>query len=658
MKKLFFILLSGIIIFTAGSSFSHDAEDIQEQPRLKYILISSKGLEHANAHLRESIRKLFPAAEETFLAHNSAQAKKYIEELGIKFTPFVIYNKSVALTDAFFHMVENRMVIKDKAYYVIPERQLKLGERMVLGRERRGGQLTLFSMSMCPHTKKAQAKLINFIRKNKPDVKLDIKYLVRMRNSEMFSLRGADELKEDKRQIIIQKYYPDKFFDYLLLVQDKDPDLALRELDIPLEDIDGRQDEALKILQAHLKEAEELRITRSPTVLWENVYLLPDLSALEYRPPFKGKGKAFARLEAPLLGPLPIDFFFSSTCSQCRESEELLLELRAKYKDKIAVNYHNISGSPEKLALRFEMEEEHGVLGTAIPEIFVLGRVLKKGEIKEYLPVIIEEALRKKGGPVDTTKKDALKKKAAGSLDENPILRRFSTFSPAVVVSLGLIDGVNPCAFATMIFFVSLLALNSYHRRQIACVGSAFIIGVFLAYLAIGLGIFTALQKLEIFHFFSRFIYYAIALLALGLGVYNLCDYISYKKTGEMKGCGLRIYERLRSLADKRRPFLLLIIATFVTGAIVALFEFPCTGQVYFPTIAFVMKVPRLRPQAFFYLVVYNLAFILPLIGVFILADRGITSERFARFSNRHTGAVRLTTALFFFALAVLLVVF
>lgn len=94
------------------------------------------------------------------------------------------------------------------------------------------------------------------------------------------------------------------------------------------------------------------------------------------------------------------------------------------------------------------------------------------------------------------------------------------------------------------------------------------------------------------------------------------------------------------------------VAVALVTGFVVSLLELACTGQVYLPTIMFVMSVPELAAQAFLYLALYCLMFILPLIVVFVLSYYGTTSEQLGRFINRHTGTIKLATGLLFVGLA------
>jgi uncharacterized membrane protein len=66
----------------------------------------------------------------------------------------------------------------------------------------------------------------------------------------------------------------------------------------------------------------------------------------------------------------------------------------------------------------------------------------------------------------------------------------------------------------------------------------------------------------------------------------------------------------------------------------------------------FVLSVPEMAAQAFLYLVLYCLAFILPLIVVFLVSYFGTTSQQLGIFVTRHTAAIKALTGLVFVGLA------
>jgi len=283
-RKILALIFCAVLLAVPGNRAQ--AENDLSGEKLGYILISSKDMAYVDEMLRNSIQKLCPGAKETYLECDSPEAKKYIDELGIKFVPFVIYDKSIVSADNFFSMVKNNMIEKKKGYYVIPDEQLKMAEVMVLGRQRMPNKLCIYAMSFCPYAQSAQATLFDVIKKNNLDVKVDIKYIVDYNEFGISSLHGPEEIKEDLRQILINKYYPDRVLDYLMLLPKKGPEGALAELGLSADEIYKNKEEALAILKEQSEEIKSLGISQSPMFLWENIYLIPNVEILKRREPF------------------------------------------------------------------------------------------------------------------------------------------------------------------------------------------------------------------------------------------------------------------------------------------------------------------------------------------------------------------------------------
>jgi cytochrome c biogenesis protein CcdA len=90
-------------------------------------------------------------------------------------------------------------------------------------------------------------------------------------------------------------------------------------------------------------------------------------------------------------------------------------------------------------------------------------------------------------------------------------------------------------------------------------------------------------------------------------------------------------------------------------GFLISIFELACTGQVYFPTIVYMVQGEN-RSLGYLLLAVYNFGFIVPLLAVFLLAYAGVGSERITKAFQKNLGAVKLGLAGLFVALAVLTV--
>lgn len=248
------------------------------------------------------------------------------------------------------------------------------------------------------------------------------------------------------------------------------------------------------------------------------------------------------------------------------------------------------------------------------------------------------------------------------------ILDRFASFNILAVVGAGLIDGINPCAFTVLVFFISFLTFAGYNRQQIVILGSFFILAVAATYILIGLGLFEFFRRLEIFYFLSHLVYLLTAILALILGGFSLYDYWIFKKTNNPEAIRLKlpafvkqqIHKVIKEKTDTRgrpdfktAPKFKLAMVALSCGFIVSILESICTGQMYLPTIIYVLGFAKLKARAIGYLLLYNLMFILPLVGVFMLGLFGMTSEGFARLARKHMAKVKIVTSAVFFGLGI-----
>jgi hypothetical protein len=248
------------------------------------------------------------------------------------------------------------------------------------------------------------------------------------------------------------------------------------------------------------------------------------------------------------------------------------------------------------------------------------------------------------------------------------VLDRFVSFNALAVVGAGLIDGFNPCAFTVLVFFISFLTFAGYNRQQIIILGSFFILAVAVTYVLIGLGLFEFFRRLEVFYFLSHLVYLLTAILALILGGFSLYDYWIFKKTNNPEAIKLKlpefvkqqIHKVIREKTDTRgrpdlksAPKLKLAMAALTSGFVVSILESICTGQMYLPTIIYVLGFAKLKMRAIGYLLLYNLMFILPLVGVFMLGLFGMTSEGFAKLARRHLATIKIITSAVFFGLGI-----
>jgi len=235
------------------------------------------------------------------------------------------------------------------------------------------------------------------------------------------------------------------------------------------------------------------------------------------------------------------------------------------------------------------------------------------------------------------------------------IVEQFENFSLLPIIGAGLLDGINPCAFATLIFFITYLSVLGVERKKIIWIAIPFIISVFLTYLILGFIAYQILAFLQAITLVSQIVFAVTILFLLFLAGLTFYDYILLKKgRGDKMKLKLpvRIRQRINKMIRKRTAFGGFILGAVLTGFLVSLFELICTGQVYLPTLIYVVQVSEKWVKALFYLIIYNLAFILPLVVVFILVRFGLTEKHLQRFLTKRAGLTKILTGILFLMLA------
>jgi len=359
--------------------------------------------------------------------------------------------------------------------------------------------------------------------------------------------------------------------------------------------------------------------------------------------------------------PMALAYFTKVGCSECDRVTTALHALQTRY-PQLRVDVFEIETDgalAEWLGARCGVPEDKR-LGT--PAVFMGQDALIGPEVTyDNLKALVESYVAT-GAEATWEEFDPNQQTEA----KTSLIERFRSFGVLTILGAGLVDGINPCAFTTVILFISYLALTGRKGWEIIAMGLAFTLGVFIVYVAVGLGLYKVLEAIPFFlgamSVMRTVLFVLTGVLCLVLAVATFQDFLKARK-GKSKDMTLHLPDRLRLQINRvirkgarRQAF---VPAAFVTGLLVSIIELACTGQVYWPTIVFVMQVPTLRTRAVLYLLLYNLAFILPLVIVFVLAYLGVTTaERLGRFLRQWLWAIKLAMAVFFLLLAVLVLYF
>ena len=288
-----------------------------------------------------------------------------------------------------------------------------------------------------------------------------------------------------------------------------------------------------------------------------------------------------------------IEFFYHSECIPCLEPKRLLERLNREYSPLIDVEWMNMKSTKSfdrymyyQLSMRPSLVFNHDP-STAL---YNLSEKNMRTKIEYYIdnPSIINGSSE----VIDLN-----------STIDGPVLTL-----PMVIIA-GLVDGINPCAFSLLIFFLSFLFSLKRIRVNIIGMGLTYIVGNYIGYISIGLGLLYTVSISGIRNIFGLL---GVVLLA-ALGLLQIRDATTFEKP-------LMVFPRFVVPMFKRLTERETYPMTFLLGLLVSFFEFPCSGGVYIGIMFLIASNTSLYEGAL-YLIIYNLMFIAPLFIILIVGS-------------------------------------
>jgi cytochrome c-type biogenesis protein len=229
-----------------------------------------------------------------------------------------------------------------------------------------------------------------------------------------------------------------------------------------------------------------------------------------------------------------------------------------------------------------------------------------------------------------------------------------SALSVPAIVGAGILDGFNPCAFGVLILFATFaLGLASRQSvglsgsdgvqtvkaasRSVLGLGAFFVAGVLVTYFLLGLGLLTAVATFTRFggnHLPSRI----AALIAIGLGLWMLRDVLLPDVSWKLEAPHA-LHGRMRDWARTSSR-----IALFGGGVLIGLCTVPCSGAVYLGVVA-LLSTNGTVGAGLGGLILYNLAYITPLVALLVLASRPGLIRVINRWHLQHAGGTKMVLA-------------
>jgi len=359
--------------------------------------------------------------------------------------------------------------------------------------------------------------------------------------------------------------------------------------------------------------------------------------------------------------------YYNEACTDCTIyiKEELVPLLEEEGIDRIELrDYVN---EPENRRELVDLKEVEGIPQRLQGHLTAVvgGRIFLEGHVPEHA---VREALRYEGKLVvyqDSMSESAESYKvwAPGrGIEEYPIGEPLTTYLgkekrgggkleglygssgllPLIVVT-GLLDGINPCAFAVLLFFIAFLFTIKKTRGGVLKMGLVYISAIYIVYFLIGVGIIKALTFTGYPHLMAKL----GASLIILLGLINLKDYIN----PFVLPVHLRI-PRASHTTLRRWAYKGTFPSAGVLGFLVGLCTFPCTGGIYLAILA-LLSAKATYLQGLGYLLVYNLMFVSPLLVILAFSSNKKVTDRIKGWQESSARRMRLASGLIMIALGI-----
>lgn len=331
-------------------------------------------------------------------------------------------------------------------------------------------------------------------------------------------------------------------------------------------------------------------------------------------------------------------FFYSEHCFACTKALPVVDVLASEYPSVSIVKYHVAEGT-ENESLFFSYGEAYGNPYPRYPIVFLSDGVFFEGyraisvDLPDHLAsfsgaggtgaeVVPEGVSAVKSAAPSPTPQSRSSSPAPSPppSSSSPVTMVTSPDLPpaGVVIAAGLIDGINPCAVAVLIFLLLTLA-GAGGRVQMLRFGGAYVAGIYLMYFISGFGVLSAVRVTGYSLYFS----FAAGIVVIILGGIMLVDSCRAPEAGHFR-VSPALLDSVRHIAARGG-----VLSAFLVGVAVSLIELPCTGGVY---LAILGMLSGAEPYAAAgYLALYNLMFVLPLVVIIAAAAGGFSPERMAK---------------------------
>jgi cytochrome c biogenesis protein CcdA/thiol-disulfide isomerase/thioredoxin len=300
--------------------------------------------------------------------------------------------------------------------------------------------------------------------------------------------------------------------------------------------------------------------------------------------------------------------FYGNGCPHCARIQPFIDEMSAKY-PRIQVKSFEIYFNASNQVLYRDFVARYEAKSDGIPAVFISDKaligenVIRDNLEEEILYTLSHESVcpetysAREGTPHDISPGAAI------------------DLTIPAVISAALVDSINPCAFAVLIFLLTYL-ISLKERRRVLIAGLIYISAVFVVYFFSGLGLFALVQQAGI----AAVVATIAAVIAIIAGIINVIDAARDKATPTLSIPASQKARIQDYVAQATLP------AAFLLGALVSIVELPCTGGVYLAILGMLSSTMTLN-AGLPYLLLYNAIFVAPLLVILLVVYAGVSAD-------------------------------
>lgn len=305
-------------------------------------------------------------------------------------------------------------------------------------------------------------------------------------------------------------------------------------------------------------------------------------------------------------------YFYSTTCASCKTAVDFINLVKNRYPELEVVGYNlyiadNIS-LLKAYGRKYKVKPEE--VGE-IPAVFLSDTALVgDNEIVERLEQSIANYNSKKPTLILDVQKVVLEKNLINGL---------------AVFGAGVLNGINPCSLSMFLFLLSLMLIDP---RKIIKIGFSFCFGKFLMFFLLGTIFyqFISIVDISVIQFITKDL---LIVMIVMFAILNMYDFMMAKREkydkmllqlpSWLKGYNQRLLKKSTKYMDRK----IVVILMIMIGMVLAFGEFMCTGQIYLTSIIVLIQGGGMDWLAILYLLIYSVAFVIPLIILTLLISFG-----------------------------------